>query len=334
MKRLRISILACLLSIQMGFAQEKNVVNCQYWIDSGDRQEIAVDGEQVEFQVDASMISEGLHTLNFHVMDSKGFYSPLQTWLFFRNALNVNNVENKTASMEYWFDDKANVIQVYMSLNDTIDISIDVTPLKYGLHTLNYRVKDLLGNYSSTHTWIFYKSEPKATKICWYKYWWNNNEDKAVTENVEYDGEEYIFDMELTVPEYAMTDGFTANSIARFHIVFGDDLGNVSNVEWADVAYPDITPPISSIIADKEQVNESVIVKWQANEDYIEDYNIYYSENDQPFVLWLSNTITETATFKGRAGSSYRFTVTARDKSGNREHLDENKFVKVVFKSN
>lgn len=334
MKRLIYSILACLLSIQMGYAQEKSVVNCQYWIDSGDRQEIAISGEQVAFVLDASEASEGMHTLNYRVKDSEGMYSPLQTWIFMKNAIKDMTIVNITASMEYWFDDKSNIIQTYMSFDDTISFSIDATPLKPGLHTLNYRVKDILGNHSCMYTWAFFKTEPKASKISWYKYWWNNNEDRAVKDYIEDGGAEYVFSKELTVPAYAMTDGYSFNSVARFHIVFGDDVGNISNTEWIDVTYPDVIPPISSIEADKESVVGSVILKWKANEDFIDTYNIYYSENDQPFVLWMPNTTKESATFKGQAGSTYRFTVTARDKSGNRERFDESKNVKVVFKSN
>lgn len=131
-----------------------------------------------------------------------------------------------------------------------------------------------------------------------------------------------------------MTDGYSNKSIARFHIVFGDDMGNVSNTEWADVSYPDVIPPVSAIEVDKEQATESVTLKWYVSNDQVEGYNIYYSENDQPFVLWLPNTNKETATFKGNAGTTYRFTVTARDKAGNRETFDENKTVEVTFKSN
>ena len=110
MNRLIYSILACLSSIQIGFAQEKSVVNCQYWIDSGDRQEISINGEQVAFVLDASNTSEGIHTLNYRVKDSEGMYSPLQTWIFMKNALRDTAIVNKTASMEYWFDDKSNII--------------------------------------------------------------------------------------------------------------------------------------------------------------------------------------------------------------------------------
>lgn len=314
--------------------KETKISQGEYWIDGNDKQEIAISGEQISFVLDASGVGEGMHTLNYRVKDNDGMYSPLQTWIFMKNAKRDTTIVNKTASMEYWFDDRSNILQTYMSFNDTISFSVDASPLKSGLHTLNYRIRDILGNYSRTHTWAFFKTEPKATKICWYKYWWNNNEDKAVREDVESDEAEFVFSKELTIPAYAMTDGYSNSSIARLQIVFGDDLGNVTNIEWIDVNYPDVLPPISVIEVNKELVNESVTLKWSVKNDQVEDYNIYYSENGQPFVLWLPNTTKETITFKGQPGSTYRFTVTARDKAGNRELLDESKIVRVEFKSN
>lgn len=314
--------------------KEVKIIQGEYWIDNNEKQEIAIDNDQIAFVLDASKVNEGMHTLNYRVKDNEGKYSPLQTRIFLKDAHHDTSVVNKTASVEYWFDDKSNVLQSHIAFKDTIEFSVDATPLKTGLHTLNYRVKDVLGNYSQIHSWAFFKTGNKPTKISWYKYWWNNNEDKAVKENIENDDVEFIFNKELTIPVYAMTDGYSNKSIARFHIVFGDDMGNVSNTEWADVSYPDVIPPVSAIEVDKEQATESVTLKWYVSNDQVEDYNIYYSENDQPFVLWLPNTNKETATFKGNAGTTYRFTVTARDKAGNRETFDENKTVEVTFKSN
>lgn len=314
--------------------KEVKIIQGEYWIDNNEKQEIAIDNDQIAFVLDASKVNEGMHTLNYRVKDNEGKYSPLQTRIFLKDAHHDTSVVNKTASVEYWFDDKSNVLQSHIAFKDTIEFSVDATPLKTGLHTLNYRVKDVLGNYSQIHSWAFFKTSNKPTKISWYKYWWNNNEDKAVKENIENDDVEFIFNKELTIPVYAMTDGYSNKSIARFHIVFGDDMGNVSNTEWADVSYPDVIPPVSAIEVDKEQATESVTLKWYVSNDQVEDYNIYYSENDQPFVLWLPNTNKETATFKGNAGTTYRFTVTARDKAGNRETFDENKTVEVTFKSN
>ena len=314
--------------------KEIKITQGEYWIDNNEKQDITVSNDQISLMLDVSKLSESMHTLNYRVKDNDGKYSSLQTWIFFKNPLHDTSFKNKTASVEYWFDDKSNVLQSYIASNDTINFSVDAAPLKIGLHTINYRVKDILGNYGRIHTWAFFKTDSKPTRIGWYKYWWNNNEDKAIKENVETEDAVFIFNKELTIPTYAMTDGFSNNSTARFHIVFGDDMGNTSNIEWADVSYPDVIPPVSVIEADKEQANESVTLKWHVTNDQVEDYNIYYSENDQPFVLWLPNTNKETATFKGNAGTTYRFTVTARDKAGNRETFDENKTVEVTFKSN
>lgn len=314
--------------------KEIKITQGEYWIDNNEKQDITVSNNQISLMLDVSKLSESMHTLNYRVKDNDGKYSSLQTWIFFKNPLHDTSFKNKTASVEYWFDDKSNVLQSYIASNDTINFSVDAAPLKIGLHTINYRVKDILGNYGRIHTWAFFKTDSKPTKIGWYKYWWDNNEDKAIKENVETEDAVFIFNKELTIPTYAMTDGFSNNSTARFHIVFGDDMGNTSNIEWADVSYPDVIPPVSVIEADKEQANESVTLTWHVTNDQVEDYNIYYSENDQPFVLWLPNTNKETATFKGNAGTTYRFTVTARDKAGNRETFDENKTVEVTFKSN
>lgn len=305
----------------------------EYWVDNYEKQYILTNDSDISFAVDASLLNEGMHILNYRVKDNDGMSCPLQTWMFVRTALQDTTIRNDAAIIEYWFDDNTSVRQTFMAENDTISFSINASSLNPGLHTLNYRAKDLYGNYSHIQTWAVFKGEPAAQKISWYKYWWNNHEDKAVKEFAN-DSIEFVFEKELIVPDYAMTDGFSANSAARFHIVFCDDRGNLSNVLGVDIVYPDVVPPISYIEADKEQAVESVHLTWKANEDNIESYNIYYSENDQPFVLWLPNTTKETATFKGQPGTVYRFTVTAHDKAGNRELFDESKNVKVVFISN
>lgn len=322
------------LSLLMIHAQDRQVAKCEYWIDSKEKQELAVDGSEVAFTVDGSQVNEGLHTLNYRVKDNAGMYSPLQTWMFIRTALQDATTENTVTSVEYWFDGKTDDVHTHVVQGESTSFSVDASALKHGAHTLSYRVKDARGQYSIPQTWAFFRNVPTATKIVWYKYWWNNHEDKAVKETVKNNGEEFVFTKEMVVPDYAMTDGFSRRSAARLSIVFGDDMGNVSSLVCADVTYPDVIPPVTVITTDKEESAGSVTLTWSSNEDEIEFYNIYYSENDQPFVLWLPNTTKETATFKGQAGSTYRFTVTACDKAGNMEQLDESKHVEVKFNSN
>ena len=312
---------------------EPKVEQAEYWTDNdySKRKSITVSDDQVAFTLDASSLHEGLHTLSYRVKDSNGKFTPLQTWAFFRTELRDTTLSNRIESVSYWFDNDISQLKTIQASGDTIQFTADATKLTEGLHTLSYRAKDVLGEYSPLQTWAFYKQGVHASKIAWYKYWWNDHYDKAVHETVANGTETFTFEKELTIPDYAKTDGFSSNSTARFQIVFGDDLGNVSAIESATISYPDQIPPVSIIEANAETTTESVTLNWYVVNDQQGDFNVYYSENDQPFVLWLPNTTSTTATFKGQAGSTYRFTVTARDKTGNREAMDESKCVKVEF---
>ena len=313
----------------------RKVTEGEYWVDGSydSRKTVGVADGQMSFTLNAASLSEGLHTLNYRMKDSHGLYTPLQTWMFLRNELRDTTLVNGVKDIEYWFDDDVATLRSVKATGDTIQFSADASKLREGLHKLSYRAKDALGKYSTPVVWAFYKksAQQTATKIAWYRYWWNNHEDKAVKETVKEDSSAFVLEKQLTVPDYAKTDGFSSNATARFNILFGDDLGHTSPLQAFDVSYPDEQPPVTTIEADKEEATGSVVLTWKANESQIEDYNIYYAEGNQPFVLWLPNTTKTTATFKGQAGKTYRFTVTARDKAGNRETYNESKYAKVTF---
>ena len=309
----------------------------EYWLD-GDRSslsQVSTAGDSIAFTVDASTLNEGLHTLYYRVKDKLNHFGPVSSWLFYRGELRDTTLVNGAKMVEYWLDGDRSSLSQVSTAGDSIAFAIDASTLNEGLHTLYYRVKDKLDHFGPVYTWLFYKREPaKALKITWYKYWWNNHLDQTVVCPVEVDSSVFVLDLRLSLPEYIMNDGYSTNSTARFHIQFGDDAGHVSGVEWQDIKYPDVIPPISSIQADAEQTNESVALTWTANEDSIRCFNIYYSEDFQPFILWLPNTTQRSANFKGQKGSSYRFTVTAQDDSGNCEQLDDTKFISVYFTDN
>ena len=319
-----------------GTASEKKVSACQYWTDDGNRTEVTANNGEAAFAVDASKLPEGLHTLNYRLKDSEGIYGPLQTWVFLRKAIGEALAAPSVKSVEYWIDDNVAATKTQAITDGTVSFAIDASELASGLHKLCYRVRDSRGALSPAQTWVFLKNEGQtaaARKIAWCKYWWNDHVDKAVTETAVSGDATFVFEKQLSVPDYAKTDGFLGGSTARFNIVFGDDTGRTSALKSFDVEYPDEIPPISAIEADKEETTGSVVLTWTANESNIADYNIYYSEGDQPFVLWLPNTTKTTATFKGQAGKTYRFTVTARDKAGNSEAMDEKKCATVKFTS-
>lgn len=307
------------------------VVQGEYWIDSLYNQRTVVDivEDKLSFVYDGSGLSEGLHTLNYRIMDSEGNYGILSTWLFYRAELRDNTIVNKADMCEYWFDNDTTHIMNVPVVDNEVSFSADASSLGDGAHTLGYRIRDVLGNYSVPQNWLFVKDmRIQGKRIAWYKTWWNDHFDMAEKVDIDADSREYVFTQQIEVPEYAKTDGFSRNSTARFNVVFGDDAGNTSRIESFDISYPDNVPPISTIEV-VEQASEQVSLKWYANEDDIQFYNVYVSENNKPFVLWMPNTSATSATFKIKEGVSYRFLVTARDKAGKMEKYDETKCITI-----
>lgn len=307
---------------------DNNPVRVEYWVDDdfGSICSKEVSGGVAQFTIDASSLQEGLHVLRYRAVASNNLYGPLQTWTFYR----IKPVKHGSAHLEYWIDEgehHSNSIN-----NGNAIFTIDASAQTTGLHTLHYQVITDGDVRSPEQTWQFYKIEQREKRIKWYRIWWNNHQDKAVTVKVDDAGSGYLYEQTLAVPDYARNDGYSRNNMARFHIQFGDDRNCVSCEETAEVTYLDIYPPVTTLKASLSETGECVNLSWTTNEDNVRDYNVYYSENGEPFVLWIPNMTQQEAVFRGQKGSSYKFIVTSHDSSGNYEAIDENKAVKVDFK--
>lgn len=321
----RLLLLAACLVTLVALADDRTLVRGEYWFDEQSHTTMSVSKGENNLTIDASAQSEGMHRLNYRVLDSEGYWSALQTWLFFRYV--PENVE--ACTLEYWIDKNRHQQRDINEAETTFQI--DASSLDEGVHNVNYRIKTDSGD-GALHTWTFYKvsNAPRATALKWYRVWWNNHEDKAIEVQLPDGTAEYLYEDALAVPEYARNDDWSRNSAATFHVVFCDDLGQLSPVESAEVPYPDIYPPHTTLTANLQA--DSVSLSWLANKDNVRDYNVYYSENDQPYMLWLPNTTRTDAVFRGHKGTSYRFLVTARDDKGHYEAMEESKAVSVEFK--
>ena len=304
-----------------------DVCTLEYWIDDEQIQTVDSYSSDTPVSVDASAFGEGLHALNYRVKGSSGRVSPTQSWLFFRV---MPNQADKVCTLEYWIDDEQ--ILTVDSYSSETPVSIDASSIAEGLHKLNYRLKGSGGRVSPTQQWLFYKipTAQKAKSISYCRIWWNDHLDKAIDVQLPGDGNaEYLYQELLTMPEYAKNDGFSRNSTATINILFCDDQGNFSPLVSAEVGYPDVYPPVTTLTASKTA--DCIVLSWMSNEDTVRDWNVYYSENGQPFVLWKSNVTEQTASFRGQQGATYKFIVTARDVNGNYEAIEESKAKKVTF---
>jgi len=326
MRRVLLSVLLGWLTM-VASADDRTLAGIEYWIDDNYSSRTTVDiGSDgvVQFSLNASALPEGLHALRYHALDSEGNYSPLQSWVFYRIA---PSDAGGARTLEYWIDEGEHLSRDV----DEADVAfvLDASAVVEGLHTLHYQVRTEGGRVSPLQSWMFYRVMPKATSLKWYRIWWNDHKDKAIAVQLPEGTVEYLYEETLAVPEYARNDGFSADNTATFHIVFGDDQGRVSAMETAVVGYPDIYPPVTTLQASK--VGSDIVLTWQNDARDVKDYNVYYSENGEPYVLWKPNVQQQEATFRGQTGITYRFIVTARDVNGNYEAMEESKSIEINF---
>lgn len=321
-----ISVIAAVAVALPIFAQDApQIASVQYWLD--DQTAAMTTGTAMEFDIDCSQLSPGLHTLHYRVADSKGAYSPLHEHGFFK--LPARKKASAVATLQYWWDDMeaSSVTRPYS--DEAFILSTETLPT--GLHSLKYRVKDDAGRWSDLRSHYFYKSEPTdSARIVSYSYWWNELIDKSVTKTLAEASATVSIDEDLTVPAEARTD-YAGHYTARLNVLLRDNHGRVAYL-WEDVKYPDNDAPVTDIDADKYVTSTTVEISWhETSGDKMGDYNVYFSKDGEPFMLWLPDTKLTKASFKGERGSTYVFTVTGRDTFGNREKYDETKCVSVTF---
>ena len=80
MKRLIFFLVALLLS---GALSAQNLSRCEYWFDQNydNHQEVSLSNSTLQWQADASALSEGVHSLTLHIQDADGRWSSPQMFL-------------------------------------------------------------------------------------------------------------------------------------------------------------------------------------------------------------------------------------------------------------
>lgn len=103
----------------------------------------------------------------------------------------------KITHAEYWFDVGIDSLTVVPVSGDTLDCVIDASGLPAGVHTLNYRVCDDLGQYSALASQPFFvdrRKEEIATSVTKAEYWIDNDRSNPATLDISGDSLNYVFD--------------------------------------------------------------------------------------------------------------------------------------------
>lgn len=146
-----------------------------YWFDDN------TDVKQVSMtagvqMLDASQLTDGVHTIHYQALCSNGDITPAKSSIFMRMNLDTEGITAK--SLRYWFDNDAASVRVVDVANGTQ--TLDVSNLLTGIHTLNYQLIASDNKLCPPVTRLFFKDfdrlvaegENRVTK---YQYWLNSN---------------------------------------------------------------------------------------------------------------------------------------------------------------
>ncbi|MBR0038203.1 MAG: dockerin type I repeat-containing protein [Bacteroidales bacterium] len=205
------------LFLRMNTDSENSVAkSLRYWFDDGQTASVVeiVGGEQL---LDASMLTEGLHTVHYQIADSKGLLCAPTSAVFMK--FSTDNTSEPAKSIRYWLDDDALTEKVTDVANGTQ--TLDVSDLTPGLHTLNYQLIDSRGQETPPVTRFFVKNIEKKladgqNRVTKYQYWLNRNTQALQTMDIEGAANPYTLISLLPVQEEPIQS-------SQFHFEISDD---------------------------------------------------------------------------------------------------------------
>ena len=217
MKKLSMILFAA--AIAGGVANAQNAVTmqtCEYWFDYDfeNRQSVAMNGnEQYTHQFDVSAMPRGVHSIGFRFGDSKGLWcSPFVKHFVIPTLPPATYDDNQIVKMEYWFDYDFDHRQTLESANGNAAVTLDISAMAKGVHSIGYRTVDGRGIYTAPFVKHFvipdFTSEPTITGITAYEYWFNHGPRVRVEvdEQNPLDLQNMVIEVKDVVPNAITTD--------------------------------------------------------------------------------------------------------------------------------
>ncbi len=149
----------------------------EYWIDQdfGNRKSGEIPtGGVVNIDEDISALNYGLHSIAMRVIDKNGIVSSVLT----KNFMKVEQMDgdNALTTYEYWIDNAFDEREsAAVPDGGIVNLNIDISALKQGLHTFNYRTADKAGLVSAVVTKNFFVKKVEGEgKLIGVDYWFND----------------------------------------------------------------------------------------------------------------------------------------------------------------
>lgn len=178
----------------------QSVTEYEYWIDhhTAEVGRGGVENGLVDFNVDVSSLSDGIHTFSLRIRDDEDRWSIPYTRLFYKVS---KPQEQEVVAYEYYIDDETDKRTSVVTDGGLVDFNTDVSSLSSGLHKLSLRTQDSGGRWSTPHIqYFYYVAPPRQTSLARVEYYWDDNCASRQTVNL---GNSGVFSEDLDVSGFS-----------------------------------------------------------------------------------------------------------------------------------
>jgi PKD repeat protein len=210
-----------------------NITAWQYWFDNQYTSVITTpitpSGTfNLNSNIDASALSDGLHTIHFRFQDELGAWSSVLSRFVIKAGSGATAGTHQITEWQYWFDmNYAGASSTIIPASAVFDLTaaIDANSLNNGLHTIHIRFKDNMGQWSSAVSRFIIKSASGTTvsnQIEEFQYWFDQGYLSAVTTAI---APTEVFNLNQAIDANSLSNG-----LHTVHFRFRDALGQWSSV--------------------------------------------------------------------------------------------------------
>lgn len=164
---------------------------CQYWFNqdilhagwiplSGGSSQLFGQG------LPTGTLSNGLHLLNIRFKDNNNQWSSTISQFFYKATAPGATPGNTMTAFQYWLNGQIDqAVTEQLSPGEQVQLlaALPLSGLANGLHQLQLRFRDASGQWSSTISRFFYKSEATGITtnvITGYRYWFNTEQQNSM----------------------------------------------------------------------------------------------------------------------------------------------------------
>ena len=304
MRKLSIILLAgaaIMVSASLKAQDAVRMQTCEYWFDYDfeHRQSVAMNGnEQYTQQFDLSALPRGVHSIGLRFGDSKGLWTSPFVKHFVIPTLPAQTFDdNKIVRVEYWYDYDFDNRKMLEADNGNVAISLDVSEMARGVHSIGYRALDSRGIYTAPFVKHFvFPTLPEAavTGIVAYEYWFNHGPRVRMEVEAQkvLDLQELVIEVKDVVPN-AIKEGYRFN--VENGIVYVDDV-----VTFGIQAFDNVGHPSSAVQSESFAYNVAVDTRPIALVSGV------VTDFDAPYTGYIQGFTAEAA-----AGDSVSFVLNA-----------------------